>query len=103
MCQSRPSQYLTGMVITLKVLKGVCLSFKKFHVYSQCSISRHKASEEYFCARPSTFSHLYCYKMISRAICIQTAQVYLAKIITEKKHRSQKALDGLSKSAPEII
>ena len=30
------------------------------------------------------FSHLYCYKMISRAICIQTALVYLAKIITEK-------------------
>ena len=46
----RPSIYLT-----LKVLKGVFLSFKKFHVYSQFSISRRKANEEFFCARPSIF------------------------------------------------
>ena len=41
--------------------------------------------------------------MISRAICIQSARVYLAKIITEKKRRSQKALESLSQSALEII
>lgn len=87
-----PSIYLT-----LKVLKGVCLSFKKFHVYSQCSISRHKASEE-FCARPSIFSHLYCYKMISRAICIQSARVYLAKIITEKNVEVRR----LSRAYPKV-
>ena len=88
-----PSIYLT-----LKVLKGVCLSFKKFHVYSQFSISRRKANEEFFCARPLIFSHLYCYKMISRAICIQSARVYLAKIITEKNV----AVRRLSRAYPKV-
>ena len=80
MRQGRPSQYLSNIESALEV----CLSFKKFHVNSSRSISRNKANEEFFCALPSIFSHLYRYKMISRAIFIQPARVYLATIMTEK-------------------
>ena len=40
--------------------------------------------------------------MISRAICIQPAQLYLVTIRNEKKNRSHKALESLSQSILEI-
>ena len=43
------------------------------------------------------FSHLYCYKMISRAIFIQPARVYLATIMTEKNVEVRRLSRGYPK------